>query len=158
MIKAALFQMQTRKLRIDEPIPYPLLLLADETREAIDEYIHTGEIFVIEKDNTIIAVYVLFALSDTLAEIKNVAVTADFQRMGIGRLLLADAAKRAASAGFRDMIVGTPEVSYPLIRFYENAGFVRYEKRENFYIDHYPYPIIENGVRLVNMIILRKKL
>jgi ribosomal protein S18 acetylase RimI-like enzyme len=148
--------MQIRELSADEPIPYSLLLLADETREAIDKYIHTGKIFVTEKDKVIIAVYVLFASSNTRVEIKNIAVATSLQGMGTGSLLLADATKRAASAGFGEIVVGTPEVSYPLIQFYENARFVKYEKRHNFYIDHYPYPIIENGVQLIDMIMLRK--
>jgi len=39
-----------RQLSPQEPIPYGLLLLADETREAIDKYIHLSKIYGVRKN------------------------------------------------------------------------------------------------------------
>ena len=157
-MKAFIASLKIRELGIEEGIPYELLLLADETRDAIDEYINTSDIFVIEKGDAIVAVYVLYAQNNTQVEIKNIAVIDKLQGMGIGHLLLEDASKRAIRAGYREIIVGTPDVSNALIHFYEDAGFVVYGKREDFYIKNYPEPIIENGVRLVDMVLLKKDL
>lgn len=45
-----------RLLEKDKPIPYDLLLLADETIESIDKYIHQSDIYVLEQDKAMIAV------------------------------------------------------------------------------------------------------
>ena len=151
-------EMKTRRLQKEEEIPYELLLLADETREAINRYIHQSDIFVIDQENTILAVCVLYPLDKTRMEIKNIAVAEKLQGQGIGSFLLEDAASRAGNAGYREIIVGTPESSYNLLDFYEKAGFIKYDRKANFYIDNYPAPIIENGVQLRDMIMLKKAL
>ncbi len=63
-----------RPLQKDEEIPYNLLLLADETIDAINRYINDSEIFIFEKNNETIAIYVLQKISDDTIEIKNIAV------------------------------------------------------------------------------------
>ena len=56
-----------RLLEKDKKIPYDLLLLADETIEAINKYIHQSDIYVLDRDNIIIAVFVLLTIcSDTV--------------------------------------------------------------------------------------------
>ena len=44
------------------------------------------------------------------------------------------------------------------IPFYENCGFVYSHRIEDFFTEHYDHPIYENGVRLTDMIYLRKRL
>ena len=44
------------------------------------------------------------------------------------------------------------------IPFYEACGFVKSHCVRNFFIDHYDHPIYEGGVRLVDMIYLRRDL
>jgi len=68
-----------RRLHTNEKIPYDLLLLADETMEAINRYIFDCEIYVLEKENRIIAVYALLVLNAQEAEIKNIAVAPEYQ-------------------------------------------------------------------------------
>jgi N-acetylglutamate synthase-like GNAT family acetyltransferase len=84
-----------RKLQDSEEIPYQLLLLADETKEAIDKYILDSEIFVMEKHDEIIALYALKAINTKQIEIKNIAVSTNLQGKGIGSFLLKDAFDRA---------------------------------------------------------------
>lgn len=146
----------TRELGAGESVPYGLLLLADETKKAIDRYLHKSLVYVMGDPGTIKAVYVLFPFDDTRIEIKNLAVATPFQNKGIGSFLLEDAYAKALKKGFREIIVGTPEVSEKLISFYEKAGFVKYDRRINFYIENYTYPIFENGKQLVNMQMLKK--
>jgi N-acetylglutamate synthase-like GNAT family acetyltransferase len=75
-----------RQLRKDEKIPYGLLLLADESLEAIEKYILSSDIYVLEQENKIIAVYVLQSMNKNEIEIKNIAVAKDCQGQGIGKL------------------------------------------------------------------------
>ncbi len=44
------------------------------------------------------------------------------------------------------------------IPFYEKCGFVKSHAVKNFFLENYDRPIIEGGVRLVDMIYLKKKL
>lgn len=146
------------ELGTGDPVPYHVLLLADETREAIDKYAHTGNIYILENETQIIAVYVLSPLNDFRIELKNIAVLQAFQRKGIGRLLLSDAIIRAKKLGYGEIIVGTPAVSEALTRFYKSVGFSVCGIRKNFYADNYPDPIIEDGILLTDMIVLKMKL
>jgi aminoglycoside 6'-N-acetyltransferase I len=66
------------QLHKDENIPYELLLLADETIEAINKYINRSNINVFERDNIIIAIYVIQEISNETIEIKNIAVDTQF--------------------------------------------------------------------------------
>jgi hypothetical protein len=63
-----------RLLRKDEKIPYNVLLLADETEDAINAYIYDSDIYVTEEETTIIGLYVLQIIEKNVAEIKNIAV------------------------------------------------------------------------------------
>ena len=147
-----------RRLRKDEKIPYALLLLADETREAIDKYIFGSDIYVLEQENRIIAVYVLQSMNKNEVEIKNIAVVTDCQGRGIGKLLLRDASFRAKGKGFKTIILGTGDCAIKQLYLYQKEGFEVFDIKKNFFIDNYPDPIYENGVQLKHMIMLKKEL
>lgn len=142
----------------DDRIPYDLLLLADETKEAIDRYIFESEIYVLEQEKQMIAVYVLQPLNRDEIEIKNIAVSKDHQGKGIGKYLLKDAKERARVRGFQFILIGTADVPTKQLYLYQKEGFEIFSKKKNFFMDHYPEPIYENGVRLKDMIMLRMEL
>ena len=147
-----------RRLGKDEKIPYDLLLLADETIEAINKYIFNCEIYVLEQKNKIIAEYALQPLNESEAEIKNIAVTTEFQGQGIGKSLLRDAAERAKEMGFKTILIGTGDAATKLLHLYQKEGFKKAGVRVNFFVCNYPKPIFENGIQLKDMIVLRKPL
>jgi len=147
-----------RQLQKDEEIPYNLLLLADETIEAINRYINNSEIFVFEKDNETIAVYVLQKISNDTIEIKNIAVDTKHQGQGIGTLLLRDAISRAKAKGFKTIVIGTGDVAPKQLHLYQKVGFEIFDTKKRFFLDNYPNPIYENGVQLKDMIMLKKEL
>jgi len=150
-------EIKARELRRSESIPYDLLLLADETTAAIDKYIHDGDIYVVEVENKIIGVYVLYPLNTETVELKNIAVAEAHQNRGIGKLMLADAEMRAKERGFREIIVGTPDIATKQLNFYQKAGFERFAIRKDFFIHNYAQPIYENGIQLKDMVMLRKR-
>lgn len=147
-----------RQIGKHEKIPYDLLLLADETVEAINKYIFDSEIYVTEVENRIVALYALQVLSKDEVEIKNITVAKGYQSHGIGKLLLKDATERARARGFRTIIIGTGDVSGMPLCFYQKEGFERYAVKKDFFILNYPQPIHEQGVQLKDMVMLKKDL
>ena len=149
--------LSTRKLREDENIPYDLLLLADETLDAINRYIHVSEIYIAEQNDKVIAIYVLYPINNEIAEIKNIAVDEAYQNQGIGKFLLADAEKKARQKGFKELIIGTPDTAKKQINIYQKAGFKIAGIKKDFFTINYPEPIIEDGLILKNMVMLSKQ-
>ena len=148
--------MTTRRLTHSEVIPYDLLLLADETVEAIDRYINDCDIYISELYNKIIAVYALQEINAETAEIKNIAVSEKHQGQGVGKSLILDASKRAKESGYGVLTIGTSDASLRQLDLYKKVGFEIFGKKINFFIDNYPEPIFENGIQMRDMIMLRK--
>jgi len=147
-----------RLLEKDKAIPYELLLLADETIEAINKYIHQSDIYVLDRDDTIIAVLVLQTICCDTLEIKNIAVDTAYQGQGIGQGLLKDAINLVKEKGFQKIIIGTGDAGIKQLYIYQKVGFEMYDIKHRFFIDHYPEPIFENGIQLKHMIMLKKEL
>jgi aminoglycoside 6'-N-acetyltransferase I len=147
-----------RLLEKDQQIPYSLLLLADETIEAINKYIHQSDIYVLDRDNIMIAVFVLQTIGSETVEIKNIAVDTAFQGQGIGQGLLKDAINIAKEKGFKKVIIGTGDAGIKQLYLYQKVGFEIYDIKHRFFIDNYAEPIFENGIQLKHMIMLKKDL
>jgi len=158
MKKKEIKHQMIRQLSKDEKIPYDLLLFADETVEAIDKYIFDSDIYVLEQENKIIAVYVLQSINRNEIEIKNIAVVTDYQGQGVGKLLLKDAIYKAKEKGFKTIIIGTGDASIKQLYLYQKEGFEVFDIKKNFFLDNYLEPIYENGIQLKHMIMLKKEL
>lgn len=145
------------KLQSKNNLPLELLLLADETIEAIEKYIHESEVFIVHQKDRLepIAVFALCKLSDAQVEIKNIAVLESLQGRGIGSLLLNEIKQMAVANKYQSIIVGTPEYSSKQVHFYEKNGFRKYDIRKDFFIKNYSAPIMENGIMLRDMVMLK---
>lgn len=143
-----------RRSHKNEETPYHLLLLADETKEAIDKYLYDGELYVAKHEDKLVAVFVLETTGKDTIEIKNIAVTKELQGNGIGTRLLEFILDNARSRGFKFLIVGTCDQCFKEIAFYKKSGFRISAVRQNFYAENYKQPIYENGVPVINMIVL----
>lgn len=137
-----------------EKIPYELLLLADETTEAIDQYIFNCDIYVLHDGERNIAVMALYKNSNTELEIKNIAVTESYRNKGIGSILINKAKEIALDKLYQKLTVGTSDTGFQQIRFYEKNGFLKTGIRKNFFIENYPEPIYENGLQMRDMVLL----
>lgn len=145
------------KLQSNVNLPIDLLLLADETIEAIEKYITKSEVYLITQKSQLqpVAVFVLYEISNKEIEIKNIAVAESLQGKGIGSFLLDEIKGIALARKHKRIIVGTPENSRKLVHFYEKNGFAKYAVRKDFFIRNYSTPIIENGLMLRNMVMLK---
>ncbi|MDP4264934.1 MAG: GNAT family N-acetyltransferase [Bacteroidota bacterium] len=148
------------KLKSTDKIPFDLLLLADETKDAIEKYIYESDIYIAEVSGQTkpIAVFALYRTSEVDIEIKNIAVVPDLQGKGIGSFLIDEIKGIAARENYQNIIAGTADCGYREIKFYELNGFLKYDIRKHFFTNNYPRPIIENGVLLRDMVMLKFKL
>ena len=132
-----------------------LLLLADEQEDMIDRYLSKGRMFILD-NNGVKGECVVTNEGDGILEIKNIAVFEAEHGKGYGKKLIEFVADEFENQ-YRFLQVGTGD-SPLTIPFYEKCGFVRHHVLKDFFIDNYDHPIIEEGVQLVDMIYLQKKL
>ena len=137
-------------------IPYNLLLLADETIESIDKYIHECSIYLLLCDNKPVGVCAVSVISSGIIEIKNIAVVEEFRGRGFGKLMLNSVIDNAERNGYERVIIGTGDAGIRQIKLYEKCGFEIYERKKNFFIDNFPEPIYENGIQLIDMVMMKR--
>lgn len=145
-----------REIKDNKKQLLPLLLLADEQEDMVDRYLERGTLLVLEAEGQTLSECVLTDEGDGILEIKNLATEPAQQGKGYGRALL-DAVAARYKGAYRLLQVGTGESPLTL-PFYENCGFVYSHRIPNFFTDNYDHPIIEAGVQLVDMVVLRKAL
>lgn len=143
-----------KKIESDHKIPYKLLLLADETQEAINQYIFNSDLYILSTSIQDIAVMALHENSSKELELKNIAVIESWRSKGIGSILIEKAKELAKANHYTSLLVGTSDTGFQQIRFYEKNGFIKKEIRKDFFIENYPFPIYENGAQMRDMIIL----
>lgn len=137
----------------NDPIPYALLLLADESITAINNYIHHCKIFQIKESSHTIGVCAIQQKDTSTIEIKNLAIVERYRNRGIGQWCMQKIGELYQD---KDQLVATGDHSTSALRFYERNGFKRHFIRKDFYIVNYDQPIIENGMQLRDQIVLRK--
>ena len=132
-----------------------LLFLADEQEDMIDKYINRGTMYILD-DNGVKAECVVTDEGNGILEIKNIATNPKFQGMGYGKSLIDFVANKYKNK-FSVLQVGTGD-SPATIGFYIKCGFSHSQIIKNFFTDNYNHPIYEEGVKLVDMIYLRRVL
>ena len=147
--------MDIREVKSDKKRYLSLLLLADEQEDMIDRYLDRGIMYVLD-DGGVKAECVLTEEGGGVLEIKNLAVDPACQGKGYGRALVEFAARRYKDQ-YAVLQVGTGD-SPLTVPFYERCGFVRSHRVKHFFTDHYDHPIFEGGVRLTDMVYLRRAL
>lgn len=130
----------------------PLLLIGDESETMIDRYIGQGNLYAGFLEGVPIAVVMTVCIDSTTVEVKNLAVADGFRRQGYGRRMLRHIENRHPG---KTIVLGTGETPSTL-RFYKSYGFTYSHRIPDFFTDNYPEPIIEEGVRLRDMIYLKK--
>ncbi|MFZ2189039.1 MAG: GNAT family N-acetyltransferase [Candidatus Moraniibacteriota bacterium] len=142
-----------KKIKSSEA-PLELLLLADPSFEAVKKYLKKGNCVAALEGGEVVGVYVLISKSVDTLEIINLSVVEEKQNRGIGKLLVADAIKRAKKAGVTKLIVGTGNSSINQLAFYQKCGFRMAKIKKDYFIKKYKSLIYENGIQCRDMIIL----
>src|SRR5690606_40593386 len=99
--------MDIRLLAKGEEPPMELLLEADPSEKLIRLYLAEGHCYMAELDGRVIGVYELLPLSQSAAEIKNIAVDEMERGKGYGNRLIEHALDEARKVGFRHVDIGT---------------------------------------------------
>ncbi|SEW52674.1 GNAT family N-acetyltransferase [Chitinophaga arvensicola] len=146
-----------RKLDANEKMPYDLLLLADPSVVMINTYLPFSDVYILEQQQQVIAVYVLLKDNDAL-EIKNIAVNPAYQGKGLGKILLQDATQRARANGVKRLCIATGNSSIAQLYLYQRQGFEITAVQKNYFTLHYPESIYENGIPCKHLIRLEKSL
>src|SRR5699024_5191373 len=150
--------MDIRKLNIREKPPMELLLLADPSKEIIEEYVNRGECFVAKSEQQTVGVYVLLPTRPETVELVNVAVTENQHGKGIGKQLVMSAINAAKTRGYKTIEIGTGNSSIGQLALYQKYGFRITGVDTDFFIRHYPEEIFENGIQCRDMIRLSQDL
>lgn len=130
-----------------------LLLLADEQENMIDRYLEKGDMYVMLDNGVPLGECVVTDNGSGIYEIKNLAISPEYQKMGYGRALINHILQ---SYNGRTLIVGTGE-SPATLGFYEKCGFIYSHRIKDFFTDNYDHPIVDGGVLLRDMVYLKKE-
>lgn len=144
-----------RRIDEDKKRYLPLLLLGDEQEDMIDRYLERGTLYVMEENGAAVAVAVLTQELPKTFELKNIAVLPERQREGLGREML-QFLWETCGGDDRSLIAGTGEAPRTMA-FYKGCGFVFSHRVENFFMEQYDHPIVEEGVTLRDMVYFRKQ-
>lgn len=145
-----------KEIHTDKKRFLPLLLLGDEQEDMIDRYLPDSMMFVLYDGVVAIGECVIQDLGKGIVEIKNIAIMPEYQHRGYGRMMI-DFVESRFRITHSVLQVGTGD-SPLTIPFYEKCGFIRTHIIKNFFTDNYDHPIYEDGVRLIDMIYLQKKM
>ncbi|RBP25567.1 acetyltransferase (GNAT) family protein [Bacillus mycoides] len=151
-------KMDIRKLNEGEQLPMELLLLADPSREIVEEYVNRGECFITEIEQQTIGVYVLLPTRPETVELVNVAVVEDQHGRGIGKRLVLDAIRVAKTKGYKTIEIGTGNSSVGQLALYQKCGFRIIGVDMDFFVRHYSEKIFENGIQCKDMVRLSQDL
>lgn len=146
------------KLDKAEQVPYELLLLADPSKDLVDEYLKSSDIYAARQNDETLGIVVLCPLITGTVEIKNVAVKPEFQRQGVGSFLIENAVRVAYLNSQKSVCIGTANSSVGQLYLYQKLGFEITDIKRNFFTDNYAEPIYENGIQAKHMLILTRQL
>ncbi|WP_409250882.1 GNAT family N-acetyltransferase [Bacillus sp. SCS-153A] len=134
-----------------------LLLIADESAEAVNQYINEGDMFSIKFNDHLAGVLLFTPVKEGILELKNIALSSDCRGRGLGKASIYEALSYYRRKGVKKVIVGTANSSIDNIAFYQKAGFRMYDIKRGFFLK-YPEPIYENGIRALDMLMFEKDL
>ncbi len=135
-------------------IPIELLLLADPEIEKINQYKDDSVFFAAEYGKDIIGVVVLCPEDKQIIEIKNIAVSEEWQGKKAGRALLEKAIDYSSSCKFDRIIIKTGDAGISQLALYQKMGFEIETVNKDYFLANYREPIYENGIRCRNQIVL----
>lgn len=141
-----------RRLNDHETPPLDLLLLADPSRQLVEEYIRRGQLFVCESEERVLGEYVLLPTRPGTVELVNIAVAESEQGKGIGKRLVLHAIATAKEQGFQTIEIGTGSTGVTQLALYQKCGFRMTGIDRDFFVRHYEEEIYENGILLRDMV------
>ena len=147
--------MQIEKITSNKKQHLDLLLLADESEDMIDRYLEKGDMFALYDDD-LKTVCVVATIDKVTCELKNIATYKKYQGKGYAKALI-NFISNYYKDNYETMLVGTGDTP-AILSFYQSCGFEKSHIIRNFFTDNYDHPMFEDGVQLVDMVYLMKRL
>lgn len=139
-----------------QPLPMELLLMADTSEEQVRTYIDHCIIVIAQLNKQVIGVMAMSPETKEKAEIRNIAISPAYRGKGFARKLLQDAFDRASRLGYTMVQVCTRNSSIRQFKVYQQFGFELTDVRWNYFTDHFPTPIIEDGILCRHQLVLTR--
>ena len=139
-----------------QQVPMALLLEADPSTASIEAYLDNAW-FAAKHKGEIVAVCVAKLIRDKVAEICNMAVWPDYQRQGIGSVLLSFVLTELAKKSVVRVELGTGSFGYQLT-YYQRLGFRVEAVIKDHFLTHYDEPLFEQGLQHKDMLRLALEL
>ncbi len=147
--------MRIEKITSNKKQYLDLLLLADEQEDMIDRYLDRGDMFALFDDD-LKTVCVVVETNKETCELKNIATYKKYQGKGYAKALIKYVSDNYKN-NYKTMLVGTGETP-SILSFYGSCGFEKSHIIKNFFTDNYNHSMFEEGIQLINMVYLKKKL
>ena len=132
-----------------------LLLEADPSREQIEKYLESSDLFVLTYKEDVANVAVVQIVDDDTIELKNIATKEKYRGQGYAKKMLKYLADNYKQK-YKKMLVGTTENNIP---FYVKQGFDKYEKTiKNYFVDNYKEEVKDGDLHCIDMYYYSKDL
>ncbi|GAM54252.1 acrtyltransferase [Vibrio ishigakensis] len=139
-------------------IPMSLLLEADPDEAMVLSYLESCLAFVLIEEDKVAGACLLRQESDgNSAELMNIAIWPDKQKLGLGSVLLEGVLTSESVTRLDKIWLKTGTFGHQL-SFYQRQGFRVERVVKNYFVDNYPEPIYENGIQHQDMLILELKI
>jgi|SRR5690554_1073317 len=132
-------------------VPTELLLLADPSEDKVRSYLSGSRCFAASSNGAVVGACVVQPLGAGAHELMNIAVQPACQKLGHGTAILQWFIEFFRRSGADRIVVGTGSFGYQLA-FYQKHGFRVTGIDRDFFIENYPEPIFEDGIRLFDML------
>ncbi len=133
-------------------IPYDLLLLADPSKEKIDEYLNGSHSYIYEIAGIIVGVCVYKELSKDTFEIMNIAIHPEYQGRGLAKKFINFVIDKVKEVNAKELLIGTGNSSINQLALYQKCGFRIFDISKDFFKNNYEEEIWENGIKCIDMI------
>ncbi|HEY2221371.1 GNAT family N-acetyltransferase [Actinomycetospora sp.] len=128
-----------------------LFELAEDSAEQLDSYVEEGDVLVARLGDEPVGHLQLVPSGDPgEVELKNMAVTEEWQGSGVGRRLVAAAIELARSRSTQRITVATGAADTGNLRFYQRVGFRMCAIERDVFVpaNGYPDEILVDGIVL----------
>lgn len=132
-------------------VPTDLLLLADPSAAKIAGYLPAARGFVAVAGEEIVGACAVVDTAAGVCELMSIAVSPSHQKGGVGTRLLRHVVAAIGATGASRLEVGTGAFGYQLA-FYQRCGFRVTAVERDFFLDHYPEPLFEDGIQHRDML------
>lgn len=121
-------------------------------------YLSRGRSLIAEMEGETIGEVTWLPTRPQTVEIVNLAVRPAHQGHGLGRRLIEAVAHEARREGILTVEIGTGNSSIDQLALYQKCGFRIVGVEPDYFVRHYPDPIVENGIRCRDMVRLAQYL